>query len=86
VLKAIINMPRSMPEIERWYPPHSQDKGSSSSKLIKTMIPATKARQKYIIVDDRTGISINKARTAPSGSAKPDRKEYKNAFFLLLVA
>ena len=77
---AIITIPIITPRIETWYPSFWQDRGRSSSKLINTMMPATKAREKDKTAVLRKGININTAMTAPAGSLNPDRKEYQNAF------
>jgi hypothetical protein len=41
----MINMPIRMPKIAMWPTPPSYESGKSSSKLIKIMIPATRARE-----------------------------------------
>ncbi len=40
----------------------------------------------YADVYDKNGNNIRKPNTAPTGSENPDKKEYKNAFFLSPVA
>lgn len=55
--------------------------GNNSSSEIKTMMPATAAKINPNITSFRNGINIRKATMAPTGSAKPDKKESLNAFF-----
>jgi len=64
----------------------SYAKGSSSSKLINTMIPATNASEYARMCGEMNGNRIKIPINAPIGSAMPERNEYVKAFFLLPVA
>ena len=60
--------------------------GNNSSKEIKIIIPATKARVASINSDEVNPkvISTSTLSKAPRGSVIPDRKDSLNAFFLSL--
>ena len=82
----MINMPIRIPKIAIWPTSPSYERGKSSSKLIKIMIPATKAREIDRVVAVKKGLRIAIPMSAPAGSAIPDSSEYQNALFLLFVA
>ena len=50
------------------------------------MIPATNANNEESKAGDKNGRRITNPITAPTGSAKPAKNEYRNAFFLSPVA
>ena len=58
----------------------SYARGKSSSKLIKTIIPATKAKNKAIKVSFKNLANKSNPSKAPIGSAIPARNEKKKAF------
>ena len=60
--------------------------GSSSSKEMNTMIPATPANSTPNTVSFIMGRNTNHPSSAPRGSARPDKKEYRNALLREPVA
>jgi hypothetical protein len=85
-LTAITAIPDTRPYIDRWCSPYFSAEGRSSSREIKTIIPATAAKIIPKTISFINGIKIRYPIKAPIGSDRPDRKEYKKAFFLLPVA
>lgn len=85
-LTAISIIPEIKPYIERWCSPYSLAAGSNSSNDINTIIPATDANIIPNTVSFIKGISISQPTNAPIGSASPEIKEYRNAFFFEPVA
>ena len=85
-LNAIINIPNTIPITTAWLYPYRWARGNSSSTEMYTMIPATNAIKAARSPSDRYGSKIKKPKTAPIGSATPDKNEYTKAFFLSPVA
>ena len=68
-------MPEMSPYREMWCSPYSRAAGSSSSKEMNTMTPATAAKSAPMRVGPIRGWSTSQASSAPSGSARPEKKE-----------
>ena len=66
--------------------PLSNEIGRSSSKEINTIIPPTADSVTARTVSLMNGPRRRKPIIAPTGSARPEDREYKKAFFLLFVA
>ena len=79
-------IPTMIPTTDVWLSSSLNVSGSSSSKLMNTIIPATNARVTAMTVVVKYGIKNNIAIIAPIGSTRPDNVAYQNAFVLLLVA
>ena len=82
----IVNMPMNKLVIARCASPWLSESGSSSSKLMKTMIPATNANAKLSTNGVMNGDNTKNPMSAPIGSESPESKDHKNAFFLFFVA
>ena len=72
--------------IARCASPWLRERGNSSSKLMKTIIPATKANAILSTKGLMKGNRTKKPMTAPIGSEIPERRDQRNAFFLFFVA
>ena len=85
-LSAITAMPATTPTMLRCSSPKERETGTSSSTEMKTMMPATAARTTPSTASLRNGIRTSAARLAPTGSARPDRNDYRKALPRLPVA
>ena len=72
--------------IARCASPWLRESGNSSSKLMKIIIPATKANAKLSTTGVMNWNNTKKPISAPIGSASPERRDHRNAFFLFFVA
>lgn len=72
--------------IARCASPWLKEIGSNSSKLMKTIMPATKAKARLSTNGVIKGNNTKKPITAPISSEIPERKDQRNAFFLSFVA
>ena len=72
--------------IARCASPWLSERGNNSSKLINTIIPATKANVRLSTNGVIKGNNTKKPISAPIGSEIPERRDQMNAFFLFLVA
>lgn len=79
-LNAMTIIPLINPYIDKWCSPYSRAAGNNLSNDINTIIPATAAKIIPKIKLSMKGINTIHVITAPKGSARPERKEYLNAF------
>ena len=82
----IVSMPTKRLAIARCASPWLSERGNSSSKLIKTIITATKANVRLSTNGVMNGNNTKKPMSAPIGSEIPERRDQINAFFLFFVA
>ena len=82
----IVSMPRKRLAMARCASPWLRESGNSSSKLMKTIIPATKANAKLSTNGVMNGDNTKKPMIAPIGSEIPERRDHRNAFFRFFVA
>ena len=82
----IVSMPRKRLVIARCASPWLRERGSSSSKLMKTIIPATNANAMLIMKGLMKGNRTKNPMAAPIGSDIPERNDQRHAFFLFFVA
>ena len=61
--------------MDRWCSPYSRAAGRSSSNEMNTMMPATLAKIRPNATSFITGMRISQPISAPTGSARPERKE-----------
>lgn len=66
--------------------PYSRAEGSSSSREINTIMPATPAKRMPKTRSLIMGMRSSHPMRAPTGSARPERKEYRKALPLEPVA
>ena len=81
----IVSMPRKRLAMARCASPWLRESGNSSSKLMKTIIPATKANAKLSTNGVMNGDNTKKPMIAPIGSDIPERRDQRNAFFGFLL-
>lgn len=72
-------IPRITPINEMWWCPKLSALGSSSSKAMYTIMPATEARHIALTAGDQNGNRNAIPTSAPTGSASPDNMEYRKA-------
>lgn len=77
-------IPRNRLIIARCSSPWLKESGNSSSKLMKTIIPATNARVKLSTNGVIKLNNIKNPTSAPIGSEIPERRDQRNAFFFIL--
>ena len=82
----IVSIPRKRLVIARCASPWLRESGNSSSKLMKTIMPATKANAMLSTKGLMKGNRTKKPMIAPIGSEIPERRDQRNAFFLFFVA
>ena len=82
----IVSMPRKRLVIARCASPWLRERGSSSSRLMNTITPATNANAMLSMKGLMNGNNTKKPMTAPIGSAIPERSDHRKAFFLFFVA
>ena len=85
-LSAITAMPPTRPSMAKWCSPYSLADGKSSSKEIKTMIPATMAKITPKSTSFMKGPKMSQQTIAPKGSVKPEKIAYCMAFLREPVA
>lgn len=82
----IVSIPMKRLAIARCVSPWPRERGNNSSKLMKTIIPATKANARLSTYGVMNGNSTKNPISAPIGSEIPERRDQRNAFFLFFVA
>lgn len=78
-------MPRKRLAIARCASPWLKEIGSSSSKLMNTIMPATNAKAVLSTKGVMNGNRTKNPMIAPIGSASPERRDQRNAFFQFCV-